>query len=438
MLSTTGCSREIADLAVHPPIVMVSLDTVRADRLTPRAMPKLMAWADRTLVYTAARSPAPFTMPAMASAMTGLYPHTVGIGSHSRSDRLATSVPTIAELARKVGYETVAVVTNPWLASADTGFARGFDRFVSGRSLGGTRARMSAREVVEEARKILAAERSHPLFLWLHFMDAHMPYDDSVAPAIARDFAGGPRERSRLFFEAPYTEQEIRATRDAYDAAITGIDTAIAPLLDALDAKSIVVVFADHGESLGEHGLHFAHDFTVYDELLRVPLLVKTADSRRGSVGDPVSLLDIVPTLCALARFECPPRLDGARLPGIATDRAEAGSERELFAASAPARRRYACPWLTVPGIEGRLTAAFVGGRKLIRMPTRKGPRYRAFDLATDRFELDDRFDAATDAALVKRLDVWTEAAANIAERSEAGPLPESVTRELEELGYLD
>jgi arylsulfatase A-like enzyme len=375
----------------------------------------------------------------MASVMTGLYPHAAGIGNHSRQDRLRPEAPTLAELARRGGYETAAIVTNPWLTSDEAGFARGFDRFSSGRSRGASRSRMTAEEVVSESLSLFREARTRPLLLWLHFMDAHMPYGDALPDsAIRRDFAGGSAERSRLFFRAPYDAAEIQATVRAYDAAVAKIDTALPPLLAAVGDDAIVIVLADHGESLGEHGLHFAHDFTVYDELLRVPLLVKAPGLAPGRSLAPASLIDVLPTLCALADLECPGALSGIALPIGENVSDGERLERVLFAASAPMRQRYDCPWLTVPGLEGRWTAALFGDRKLIRVPTAKVPRYHAFDLRADPAETVDRFDLLLDAQRIRTLDEWTKNAVPARLSTTRSEPRDEVTRELEELGYLD
>jgi len=443
-----ACSPENAALDARPRprvVAFLVLDTARADRVATlkTLTPNLVRFAASTVVFERARTPAPFTMPAMASLMTGRYPHEAGIVTHSRGERLAPRVPTLAELFQRAGYETAAVVTNPWLASRGTGFARGFETFISGRDLGGERTRMSAERVASQGLAILGAHRHRPLFLWLHFMDAHMPYGDVLPPnAVSRDFVGSPAERSRLFFRAPYTEEELRATRASYDAAIAKIDTALAPVLDALGDDAIVFVLADHGESLGEHGLHFAHDFTLYDELLRVPLLVKVPGVRPARSTATVSLVDIAPTVCALAKLECATDLSGTMLPEIAPPAdpsREMTASRPLFATSAPARARYDCPWLTVPGLRGRASAVVRDDRKLIRLPTRSGPRYQAYDLAADPAESTDRYDSERDAALVALLEQWTAAAVPAPKSTAASdPISKPLADELRELGYLD
>jgi arylsulfatase A-like enzyme len=378
------------------------------------------------------------TMPAMAALMTGRYGHTVGIVGHSRRDRLERNVETLASVARRAGYRTAAVVTNPWLATPPSGFVRDFETFVSGRTLGRGKTRLRADEVVDETERILRTGDGRPAFLWVHFMDAHMPYTDGkVATPITEDFTRSANARSRIFFEAPYPDADIAATRAAYNLAITRIDAALGRLLDRLPRDAIVVVLADHGESLGEHGLHFAHDFTLYDELLRVPLMLRAPGIAPGEDFSAVSLIDVMPTICALARLDCGVRLEGLRLPrtGLEDDRARF-EERTIYAASSPARARYRCPWLPVPGVEGRLTMALRGQRKLIRRPIPGGATYEAYDLDEDPSEAHDRFDSNTGHPLAAGLDEWS--VSSLGPASAPHGLPRGVTRELRELGYLE
>jgi arylsulfatase A-like enzyme len=439
-----GCAQRTAD-ATRPSIVLAVLDTVRADRFAPDApeavrasTPALDRFTRTAVVYRQARSPAALTMPAMAALMTGHYPHTVGIVGHSRRDRLAPSAETLVGIANRAGYRTAAVVTNPWLALRASGFVRDFDTVVSGRTLGRGRTRMHAEEVVDQAERILATGDDRPTFLWVHFMDAHMPYTDGeVRTRITEAFTRSAAERSRIFFEAPYTTAEIAATRTAYNSAIARIDKAVGRLLDRLPSNAIVVVLADHGESLGEHGLYFAHDFTVYDELLRVPLMLRAPGVAPAEEWAAVSLIDVMPTICALAGLDCGKNLDGIRLPRTGGNEDPARfDERTIYAASSPARARYSCPWLSVPGPAGRLTMALVGRRKLIRLPTPSGTAYRAYDLREDPEEKVDRFAANLDRASAADLDAWSVSA--LPPETLSHGIPKAFARELRELGYLE
>lgn len=451
-LLTAGCNRGVereprAAGPIQPSVVaVIVLDTVRADAITPRDAPAITALGRSGVVYSRARSPAPLTMPAMAAAFTGLYPHKVGVFGHSRRDRVSPRAPLLGVLARRAGYRTVAVVTNPWLANRQTGFTRGFDSFTSGRTLSAGRTRLAAPKVAGRALEELARNDPRPLFLWLHFMDAHMPYGDGDAPtAVTEDFAADAETRSRIFFGARgYDREQIDATVRAYERAVRTIDDAVSSILQALPDDALVLLFADHGEALGEHGLFFAHDFTLREELLRVPLVLRAPGIASGLVVDePVSLLDVLPTLCALAVLDCPEALDGDRLPGTGVERVAGNAKREdssrlFFAASARARKRYACPWLTVPGERGRLTAVIRNGRKLVRTPAPAGViEYRAFDLRRDPGETTDVFDWSLDTELVRILEEWSIEAAT---SSPAAParLPAGTARELRELGYLD
>jgi arylsulfatase A-like enzyme len=264
-----------------------------------------------------------------------------------------------------------------------------------------------------------------------------MPYTDGeVTTRVTEDFARNAAARSRIYFDAPYTTEEIAATRNAYDSAVARIDDALERLFSRLAPNAILVVVADHGESLGEHGLHFAHDFSLYDELLRVPLMIRAPGIKPAQDWTSVSLIDVLPTLCALAHLDCGGEIEGLRLPSTGGDENAAHlTERTLYAASSPARARYRCPWLLVPGVEGRLTMALRRDRKLIRIPTPAGHTYRAYDLGNDAAESIDRFDASVDHAAAAALDAWSATAQGSPGNLPA--LPKPLIRELRELGYL-
>lgn len=452
IFATSGCRQPTA--AAPPDIVLILIDTMRADRLgalgaRPSPTPALDRLAAGAHVFENATATAPYTMPSTASLMTGRYADTLGIRNHSVDDRLPADTPTIASLARAAGYRTAAVVTNPWLARPSSGFRRAFDSFVSGRDRedgieDSRRWRMPAAGVADAAVETLRTERSEPLFLWIHFMDAHMPYapgPGATSQYAARSggtlerFAAEDFDRQTLFFSGsdPDDAENVRA---AYDAAIRTIDAEIARILENVDENDIVIVAADHGEALGEHGLFFAHDFTLYQELLHVPLIVRVPGGRPLRTKTPVSLLDVLPTLCASSPLACPNELEGVPLPT-----APAGTRaRDLFAISAPARTKYdRCPYLELPGPEGRWSSVRRGDRKLIRIPTTDGVRHEAYDLDSDPRELHDRFDSRIDGALADDLDRWFKAqlAARVAS-SAKGSADARTQRELRELGYLE
>jgi arylsulfatase A-like enzyme len=425
---------------------------MRADRLgalgaRPSPTPALDRFADGAQVFEQAIATAPYTMPSTASLMTGRYADKLGIRNHSVGDRLPADSPTIASLAQAAGYRTAAVVTNPWLARPSSGFRRAFDSFVSGRDdeTEDTRHwRMSAERVADAAVEILRTERTGPLFLWVHFMDAHMPYAPGryagIEPAAQaggtlEKFASEDFDRQQLFFSGSGPD-DVETVRAAYDAAIRAIDTEISRILETVDDNDIVIVAADHGEALGEHGLFFAHDFTLYQELLHVPLIVRLPRGRATRIETPVSLLDVLPTLCASSALACPDALDGAPLPAAPDPR----GARDLFSISAPARTKYdRCPFLERPGPAGRWSSIRRGDRKIIRIPMRDGVRYEAYDLGSDPGELRDTFDPRTDGQPAERLDRWFESQLAASDGSPVNGRADARTRrELRELGYLE
>lgn len=453
-LSVPGCARPAAS-PPRPDVLLVVIDTLRADRLgtygySKPTSPHIDRFARRAVVFQQALSPAPFTMPAMASLMTGLYPDRTGVINHSPRDRLAPTVATLAERARAAGYQTAAVVSNPWLANRAMGFARGFSTYVN--RFGTRRQRPSAAQVTAAASRILTRRNGRPLFLWVHYIDTHMAYRPPARFArllaggtrttrIIEEFSKGGTARQRVYFDPPFGPEEIAKTRALYDAAVRYVDREVGRLLRAWRHRpqrrqSIVVVTADHGESLGEHGLYFAHDFTLYEELLRVPLLVRAPGVRPRREGALVSLTDLAPTLCSWMRLNCRDRFDGEPLPLASSPGAGAG--RILFAASAPMRRRYdRCPWLTVPGPDGRWTMARSATAKVIRIPQPGGPRWLAFDLVSDPREenpLGER-----DPRLVAALQAWRETLRRSRPpRAATAALPPETREALRSLGYLD
>lgn len=451
-----GCNKA-PSAPLRPSLLLVIVDTLRADHLgtygyTAATSPVIDGVATSAVVFEAASTPAPLTMPAVAALMTGMYPDRLGVINHTRRDRLDAKTPTLAELTRAAGYRTAAVVANPWLANRTMGFDRGFERFITKRSRG-VRGRLDAATLTDLAIGVLEEDRDQPVFLWVHYLDAHMPYSPPAAfarlmgntrgtSAIIDDFNADADKRQAIYFDGGYEDSELEATRQLYDASIRYIDTEIGRLLDAFarlrpSQPVITVITADHGESLGDHGLYFAHDFTLYDELIHVPLILRVPGLPGHRVAGEVSLVDLTPTLCELVDLHCPTDLDGRPL---VLDGSPAKA-RTVFAASVPARARYARnPWLFVDGEAGRLTMARRDGRKLIRIPHGEGPRWEAYQLTDDPHELVNIYDSQRLVRLREELDQWITTMRSVStKRDSAVPPLRRPTREaLRALGYLD
>ncbi len=447
-----GCSRRPREER-PPDVLIVVADTLRADRLgtygyQEQTSPRLDRFARSAVVFENAISPAPLTMPAMAALMTGLYPDRTGVINHTPGDRLSKAVRTLAEIARDAGYATAAVVSNPWLAKKPMGFARGFERYVNRVTPRGRRP--TAAEVTRAAVRLLRRRDGRPLLLWAHYIDTHMPYRPPprlarrfghrvVTTPIIEEFRRRGSDRQRIYFDPPFAKADIEATAGLYDAAVRYVDSRAGRLLKAWrrrvdPARSIVIVTADHGESLGEHDLYFAHDFTLYEELLHVPLIVRMPGAAPGRSSKLVSLIDIVPTLCQAMGVECPPALDGRPLlPAASGD-----DSRVVFAASVPMRQRYArCPWLTVPGPAGRWTMARSSVAKLIRIPEPLDTRWLLFDLTRDPLETSPLDEPRPD--LEQALERWRRSLPKLHGRASAPVTLGAQTRKaLDALGYIN
>jgi arylsulfatase A-like enzyme/Flp pilus assembly protein TadD len=290
-------------------VLLVTIDTLRRDRLgaygsASGLTPTLDRLAASGVRFSRAYSHVPMTLPAHASILTGRTPRTHGIHINGAS-RLDDAVPTLATELSRAGYRTGAFV-GAFVLDARFGLNRGFDDYDDRYPHQPDAASFKvvdrrADEVVKAAGDwILAASGdSPPWFAWVHLFDPHTPYD---APP------------------------EYRGGRSPYDAEVAYTDAMLGRLLDrlrgarALD-RTLVVVTADHGESLGEHG-ETTHGLFAYDATLGVPLIVSGAGIGPAVVETPAAHADILPTIVNLVGVAPPAHVDGLSLAALpAADR---------------------------------------------------------------------------------------------------------------------
>lgn len=318
LASCGGPEARPAPRADAPNVVLVSIDTVRADRVgaygaRDAATATLDAIAAGGVRFEKAIAPAPLTLPSHATLLTGLYPPRHGV-RHNGIFRLGGERTTLAERFRDAGYATGAAV-GAVVLEAGFGLAQGFDHYDD--DFGAERASATgyperrADEVTDAALGWLAGV-DRPFFLFVHYYDPHAEYDPP----------------------APYAE---RFRGRPYEGEIAYVDAAVGRLLEALRAdgrleRTIVAVTSDHGESLGEHGER-THSYTLYDATLAVPLVLRGPGVPHGrSVPGVVSLADVAPTLLALAGVEALPDTDGVDLRPRFT-----GSDAEAIGGGGPA-----------------------------------------------------------------------------------------------------
>jgi arylsulfatase A-like enzyme/Tfp pilus assembly protein PilF len=273
----------------------VTIDTLRADHLgcygyAGAATPVLDALSARGARFATAIAQVPLTTPSHASILTGLTPLRHGVRDNG-DYVLPDAIPTLAEAFHDAGYRTAAFVSG-FPLDRRFGLARGFDVYDDHLPHGDDRRRSAYVErradlTTAAARSWLEDAPTAPWFLWVHYFDPHSPYEPP--PALAARFAGHP-----------------------YDGEIAFVDAQLGALLGLLEtkgraARTLVLVTADHGESLGEHGEE-THGVFVYDATLRVPWIMAGPGIRPGLVPAVVARgIDVAPTLLDLAGA-IPPR----------------------------------------------------------------------------------------------------------------------------------
>ncbi|HJQ84480.1 MAG TPA: sulfatase [Candidatus Binatia bacterium] len=302
LLVFAACGRD-----PRPDVVLVVLDTVRADHLSlygyPRpTMPKLEAFAADAVVYRNAIAPDTWTPPSHASLFTGLAPSDHGV-RYAR-DRpgggvyaLAGSVPTLAERLSQAGYRTAGFAGNDAYLDPLFGLDRGFARY---RHVGLERAG----KLVPVVSAWLRRRRGRSVFLFLNVMDAHEPYDPP--PPYDRLFPGRlDRPVGRHIGTRVPDADEAAHYVSQYDGELRYVDDGLAEIFAALRAtdryeNALIVVTADHGELLGDGG-RWGHGGEPVRALVHVPLIVKyPGGARRGVEEQPVSLVDVAPTILAV------------------------------------------------------------------------------------------------------------------------------------------
>ncbi|MGE0640447.1 MAG: sulfatase-like hydrolase/transferase [Thermoanaerobaculia bacterium] len=381
-----GAPAPVRTASAPPAILLVTLDTTRADAVAPEAPPEvtpaLAALAARGLRFSQAYTTVPTTFPAHASMLSGLYP--AGHGVHENGRRLASSVPLAAERLRELGYSTAAFVSG-FPLQRQFGLDRGFDRYDD--EFGTGQNERAAGATTEAALAWLAAGDSRPRFLWVHYYDAHEPY-------------------------APPEPYRTRFADDPYRGEIAYVDAELGRLLAAFEARSgaggsRLLVVADHGEGRGDHG-EALHGNLLYQGVVRVPLVIAGGDISPGVRDDVVGVRQVRATLLEWA--------------GEATD----GSLLRPLAG--PVLAEAMQPFLAYRWQPQ--TMAVEGRRKLIR-----SGRFELYDPLADPGEAHDLTETETPGRELAR--AIADYPLPVATGAPATPLGDEERRRLASLGYI-
>lgn len=357
------CSVACASASPPSNVVVVTIDTLRADHLACYGYDRIKTPNIDVLARSGARfanafTPVPITLPAHTALMTGQYPMATGIRDFS-GHKLAPGAMTLARVLQSHGYSTAAFIGSAALDSR-FGLSLGFDTYYDHFNLGNSREihldeiERRGDQVVDLALKWLESHRQKPFFIWVHLYDPHAPYDP-------------PEPYARLY------------RNHLYDGEIAFADAQVGRLFDYLKRQhlyenSLVVLASDHGESLGEHG-EKTHGFFIYNATLHVALIVRIPGDSPRVVQQGVSLVDVMPTVLQALRIALPSSVQGQSLMGLMAGR-QSGHDSGQYAENYAPLFHFG--WNRLLSLEWR-------GMKYIETT-----RPELYDLKTDPRELHD------------------------------------------------
>jgi arylsulfatase len=427
-----------------PHVIVVVADTLRPDRLGSYGgrrglTPFLDELAGRGVRFANAYAVSSWTMPSVASLFTSRYPSQHHVATFDA--KLPDAELTFAEVLAEHGYDAAGFTANFHVTQA-LGYAQGFALWQAIKPVKEGQAKVRGGELLANNRRWLAerAQRApgRPRLLYFQFMEAHGPYEppQPFRSRFAAPHALGDDAAANLKLvqgeHASLSLEQSALLASLYDGEVAALDGVLRLLFQDLAQgglldNAVVVITADHGEEFGEHGSH-GHGTALFDETLRVPLLIVAPGLTPRVVEQPVSLIDLAPTLLELAGVPPPPRFEGGSLvPLLEPMWIDVAAPRDVLGELPP----------TGPGVDlRRHDAALVRGHdKLLRGATAPQPLVR-FDLAADPGEqrpLAVESAAPLLAALQARL---AELAGRADTPAETVPLDAATREKLRALGY--
>ncbi|MGA3090453.1 MAG: sulfatase-like hydrolase/transferase [Terriglobales bacterium] len=409
----------------RPPlnVVLITIDTLRADHVgcygyKQIKTPNIDSLAAAGARFERAFAVVPVTLPSHSSMLTGTYPMQSGMHDFS-GNKLSPLQPTLASVLKQSGYQTGAVIGAAVLDSRfglNQGFDFYYDRFEFSRLDEANLDQMErpGNVVADVALDWLSKNSQKKFFLWMHLYDPHFPYHPPEP--YAREYAAQP-----------------------YDGEIAFADEQVGRLLRFLKEKriyenTVIVLCGDHGESLGEHG-EKTHGFFIYNATMHVPLIIHLPENRSPenatarAIADPVSLVDLMPTVLDAVGVEVPPQVEGhsllAQLRGEpAVGNLQAERDRVLYGETFLPRIHF--NWSELRGSENS-KYHFIDA-----------PRPELYDLAKDPGEVHNLFTekkAVADEMRAKLLGLIRDYSAG-KEMAEKTSLDPSLMERLKSLGY--
>lgn len=429
-LVVQGCDRQ-ASPKVLPSIVLITIDTLRADHLSTygyfrETSPILDQLAREAAVFDKVVTTMATTLPAHVSLMTSTWTTTHGLkGNFSHLKTVLdeqTGLRTFAEILSELGYETAAFVSAAPVR-AHTGLQRGFETYDQP-----VEKERRADVTTDKVLSWLEAESERPLFLWIHYFDPHRPRqppapydkafstDDALVEFLRKRAVKNPANR------------HLQGQINAYDGEILFTDTQIGRVLAVLEARgdwqdTAVVITADHGEGLGQHD--WMDHGQIYNEQLLVPLIIRFPIGSGPTgvrISKTASLVDVIPTL--VGAFDIPvagsdrPQFEGVDLLTDEDTRAGVFSEQSHR--------------VNEPGLKYTLTG------EDWKYFHRTEAEDELFDMVKDPHELDNVIERYPSVASSMREEIFQQLATSVrAKRPQQEQLDPEVVDQLRALGYL-
>ncbi|MCP4640102.1 MAG: sulfatase-like hydrolase/transferase [bacterium] len=439
----------------RPNVVLIVLDTLRADRLTAERngiplMPNLRRFSEESLDFAHAVSPCSWTRPAMASLFTSLYVDTHGVHYSEdaedptvKSHAVPESMQTMASYLKRAGYATAGIQTNAH-AHGDLGFAQGFDSYEFKSDAKADWVTARALEIAKEAESA-----KEPYFLYAHYLD---PHDKYAPPERYRSQLGCPEKLDETDTQwatdlftcvldkghhmvglkekrdvADASPVGMEAVRTLYDGEVKFLDDELGKLLAYLDEhreNTIVVIVTDHGEEFWDHGF-LMHSLTLYEEQIHVPLIVRGPGLEPRLVEETVETLDVLPTVADLLGLAPNPLWQGLSLLADGRD-----AQRPAFSSTRTLWPKYKIHVEQVQLDNWKLIVDRTSGGEML------------FDLGADPGEavnLSEKHPARVLElrALLERHNQRNAAHAEMVERPEEVSVDEELKEQLRALGYF-
>lgn len=383
----------------HSPVVVISVDTLRADHLgcygdRGDRTPHLDALAQAGTLFSRVDTPVPMTLPAHASLLSSTYPFAHGATENGQT--VPRGLTTLAGVLKVQGYRTAAFIGG-YVLDARFGLNQGFDVYDSPFHLRPDpgeeppEVKRSAEEVLSAAEQWLKEKSAQPFFVFIHLYDVHRPY-----------------------------------SHGSYDAEIVYVDKAVGQFEQWLSDQrllqdTLIVLTSDHGESLGEHGEE-THGYFIYESTMWVPVIFRWprgAGEYPARVDAPASLIDVAPAILDFLDIEAPRQFQGKSL--LKLYRAPPGDAQPVYGESMYARDHLGC---------SPLRSIRWGRYKYI-----EAPKPELYDLDADPHERDNRYDR--DRSLAIKLSARLRALYSGERREPQGPVDHAVVSRLRSLGYL-